>query len=63
MQIAIVGFGITGAALATLLSRRGLNVHLFEQAPTLGPVGAGILLQPAGQQVLAAKAKTFQELV
>ncbi len=54
MQIAIVGFGITGAALAVLLSRRGLNVHLFEQAPTLGPVGAGILLQPAGQQVLAA---------
>ncbi len=54
MQIAIVGFGITGAALATLLRRRGLTVHLFEQAPTLGPVGAGILLQPAGQQVLAA---------
>lgn len=54
MQIAIVGFGITGAALAVLLSRRGINVHLFEQAETLGPVGAGILLQPAGQQVLAA---------
>jgi 2-polyprenyl-6-methoxyphenol hydroxylase-like FAD-dependent oxidoreductase len=54
MPIAIVGFGITGAALAVLLSRRGLDVHLFEQAPTLGPVGAGILLQPAGQQVLAA---------
>jgi 2-polyprenyl-6-methoxyphenol hydroxylase-like FAD-dependent oxidoreductase len=54
MQIAIVGFGITGAALAVLLSRRGLNVHLYEQAETLSPVGAGILLQPAGQQVLAA---------
>ncbi|HEX4951116.1 MAG TPA: NAD(P)/FAD-dependent oxidoreductase [Blastocatellia bacterium] len=54
MQIAIVGFGITGAALAVLLSRRGLNVHLFEQAPDVGPVGAGILLQPAGQQVLTA---------
>lgn len=54
MQIAIVGFGITGAALAVLLSRRGLNVQLFEQAPNVGPVGAGILLQPAGQQVLAA---------
>ena len=54
MQIAIVGLGITGAALAILLSRRGLTVHLFEQAPSLGPVGAGILLQPAGQQVLAA---------
>ena len=54
MQIAIVGFGITGAALAVLLSRCGFDVHLFEQAETLGPVGAGILLQPAGQQVLAA---------
>ncbi len=53
MRVAIVGLGITGAALATLLSRRGLTVHLFEQAPTLGPIGAGILLQPAGQQVLA----------
>lgn len=54
MKVAIVGFGITGAALAVLLSRRGVNVHLFEQAPKVGPVGAGILLQPAGQQVLAA---------
>lgn len=54
MPIAIVGFGITGAALAVLIGRRGLNVHLFEQAPDVGPVGAGILLQPAGQQVLAA---------
>lgn len=54
MQIAIVGFGITGAALAVLLSRRGLRVQLFEQAPNVGPVGAGILLQPAGQEVLAA---------
>lgn len=54
MKIAIVGFGITGAALAVLLNRRGLDVHLFEQASTLGPVGAGILLQPAGQQVLAS---------
>lgn len=53
MQIAIVGFGITGAALAVLLSRRGLRVQLFEQAPNVGPVGAGILLQPAGQAVLA----------
>lgn len=54
MKVAIVGFGITGAALAILLSRRGIEVHLFEQAPLVGPVGAGILLQPAGQQVLAA---------
>lgn len=54
MKVAIVGFGITGAALAVLLSRRGVNVQVFEQAPQVGPVGAGILLQPAGQHVLAA---------
>lgn len=54
MKIAIVGFGITGAALAVLLGRRGVKVHLFEQSPQVGPVGAGILLQPAGQAVLAA---------
>ncbi len=62
MNIAIVGFGITGAALAVLLSRHGVNVHLFEQAPQVGPVGAGILLQPAGQQVLAAMGLLDQAL-
>lgn len=54
MNIAIVGYGITGAALACLLGRRGFSVQVFEQAPALGPVGAGVLLQPSGQQVLAA---------
>ncbi len=54
MKIAIVGFGITGAALAVLLSRRGVTVELFEQSTVVGPVGAGILLQPVGQQVLSA---------
>lgn len=54
MKVAIVGFGITGATLACLLGRRGFHVQVFEQAPALGPVGAGILLQPSGQHVLAA---------
>jgi 2-polyprenyl-6-methoxyphenol hydroxylase-like FAD-dependent oxidoreductase len=35
-----------------MLSRDGHQVEVFEQAPRLGPVGAGFLLQPVGQWVL-----------
>lgn len=52
-RIAIAGFGIAGGALAVLLARRGHRVTLFERAPAVGPVGAGFLLQPSGQGVLA----------
>ena len=53
LHIAICGFGVAGGALATLLARAGHRVTLLERAPQVGPVGAGFLLQPAGQQVLA----------
>lgn len=49
---AVVGFGPAGGALALMLARMGRRVTLFERAPQLGPVGAGILLQPSGQAVL-----------
>lgn len=52
-HVAIAGFGIAGGALALLLARQGHGVTLFERAPRLGPVGAGFLLQPSGQAVLA----------
>jgi 2-polyprenyl-6-methoxyphenol hydroxylase-like FAD-dependent oxidoreductase len=52
-HVAVVGFGAAGATVAILLARAGHHVTLFERAPQLLPVGAGILLQPAGQQVLA----------
>ncbi|MBA4017673.1 MAG: FAD-dependent monooxygenase [Pirellula sp.] len=51
-NVAVVGFGPAGGALALLLARMGRRVTLFERAPMLGPVGAGILLQPSGQAVL-----------
>ena len=51
-DIAIVGYGTAGQALAVLLSRDGHRVQVFEQAQTPGPVGAGFLLQPSGLQVL-----------
>ncbi len=52
-QIGIVGGGIAGTAVAVSLARAGHRVVLFERAPVLGPVGAGLLLQPSGQEALA----------
>jgi 2-polyprenyl-6-methoxyphenol hydroxylase-like FAD-dependent oxidoreductase len=51
-RVGVVGFGIAGAATAYLLARTGHSVTLLERAPQVGPIGAGLLLQPAGQAVL-----------
>lgn len=53
LQIAIVGAGTAGAASAHFLARAGHRVTLFERVADPMPVGAGILLQPSGQAVLA----------
>src|SRR5262245_43801157 len=51
-RVAVVGFGIAGAATAYLLARTGHRVTLLERSPHVGPIGAGLLLQPVGQIVL-----------
>lgn len=43
---AIIGAGIGGLTLAAALGRRNLDFHVYEQAPQLGEVGAGIQLTP-----------------
>ena len=53
MRIAVVGCGIAGATVSFLLAEQGHEVTLFEQANECQPVGAGIMLQPSGQTVLA----------
>ena len=53
MRVAIAGFGIGGAALSIALARDGHEATVYERAPDPGPVGAGFLLQPSGQAVLA----------
>lgn len=53
LRVAVVGYGTGGQASALLLTRDGHQVEVFERAPELGPVGAGFLLQPVGQMVLA----------
>ena len=54
-RIAIVGAGTAGQAVAIALGRAHADaeIMLFEQSPNPGPVGAGFLLQPTGQAVLA----------
>ena len=52
LRIGIVGYGTGGQAAALLLARDGHHVDVFEQAPELGPMGAGFLLQPTGMAVL-----------
>jgi 2-polyprenyl-6-methoxyphenol hydroxylase-like FAD-dependent oxidoreductase len=53
-RIAVIGLGIAGAAVAVMLGRRGHAVRCYERADAAGHAGAGLLLSPAGQQVLDA---------
>ena len=46
LRAAIVGGGIGGLAAACSLASRGIDVTVFEQAPSLGEVGAGVFIYP-----------------
>jgi salicylate hydroxylase len=46
LRAAIVGGGIGGLAAACSLTRRGIDVTIFEQASALGEVGAGVFIYP-----------------
>jgi salicylate hydroxylase len=46
LRAAIVGGGIGGLAAACSLTRRGIDVTVFEQASALGEVGAGVFIYP-----------------
>ena len=50
----IVGAGIGGLTAAIALAQRGVRVRVFEQAPELLEVGAGIQLSPNAMKVLIA---------
>lgn len=52
--IGIVGGGIGGLTAALALLRRGFDVTVFEQAPQLQEVGAGLQISPNGVRVLSA---------
>ncbi len=44
----LIGAGIGGLTCALALQRAGIAVQVFEQAPELGEVGAGLTLSPNG---------------
>lgn len=50
--ILVVGAGIGGLTLASLLDRRGFEVDLVERAPAFGAVGAGLMLAVNATSVL-----------
>lgn len=51
-RVGVVGYGMIGSVVSYLLARDGHAVSLLERAPVVSAVGAGIILQPSGQQVL-----------
>ncbi len=51
VHFAMIGAGTAGLATAILLARQGHQITIFEQVDELCPVGAGLLLQPAGLAV------------
>jgi salicylate hydroxylase len=51
-RIAIVGGGIGGLAMAAFLRRAGLSATLYEQAPALTEVGAGLVVAPNAGRLL-----------
>jgi 6-hydroxynicotinate 3-monooxygenase len=53
-QIAVIGAGIGGLALAGLLSRQGAGVTVYEQAAAFERIGAGIQMSPNAMHVLRA---------
>jgi len=52
MRVGIVGCGYAGGSAALLLARAGHDVTVFEAVAEPAPLGAGILIQPTGMEVL-----------
>ncbi len=54
MNIIIAGAGIGGLSAAISLQQSGRTVKIYEQAPELGEIGAGIMLTPNAVKALNA---------
>lgn len=53
LNIAIVGGGIAGLALALGLHRHGIKARVYEAAPEIAEIGVGITLLPHGMREIA----------
>lgn len=54
LPVLVIGAGLGGLTATLALASRGCSVLLFEQAPELGDVGAGITMYPNATRVLEA---------
>ena len=51
-RVAIIGGGIGGATAGCALAQAGLEVYIYESAPELKEIGAGVALHPNAMRVL-----------
>ena len=58
-KIAIIGGGLGGLTAAVALARKGLAAEVYEQAPALEEVGAGVGLWP---NAMTAPARALSRL-
>jgi salicylate hydroxylase len=54
LDIAVIGAGIAGLTAARALQGLGFRVRVYEQAPQLGEVGAGLTISPNATHALEA---------
>lgn len=54
MEVAIIGGGIVGLALALGLQQRGIKSRVYEAAPEIREIGVGITLLPHAMRELTA---------
>lgn len=52
MKVLIAGGGIGGLCTAIALKKQGIDVIVFEQAPEMKVIGAGLSIAPNGMQIL-----------
>jgi salicylate hydroxylase len=52
LTAAVVGGGIGGLAAAAALTRAGIEAAVYEQAPEIGEIGAGVLIGPNSVRLL-----------
>lgn len=52
MRIVVIGGGIGGLSAALQLLKAGLDVHVYEQAPRITEIGAGIQISPNASRLL-----------
>ena len=54
LRVAVIGGGIGGLVAARALRRRGIEVRVYEAAPELREIGAGVALGPNAMKALRA---------